>query len=375
MAELRSGRLTARVVEGDLRAVSFAGHEVLRRVSYPGRDADWGTCQVVTRAETLDGGACTHHFDDRAGAFSGLFQAETRGENVLALSVEIRFRTAMTVDRAGFMLLHPMVGVAGTPMRVGHPDGRVSEGEFPPLIAPDQPARDVSRLSHKVGPVAVGIAFSGEVFEMEDQRNWSDASFKICCRPLVLPRAFAVSAGEVVQQGTVLSLGADDAAGAAASAPAAGTARLRQVVLAHRPGLSTPAALAGFPGVPMLLRIDAATAEADLRGLSIHDDVAVDVVFRDFPDLDRLIARVKEPALRPSRIPALLVGSLAPHQPAGLWPEGPVPRCHRTTARGFSGRSGRPRQPHELRRIQPLPTRTGGRFCDLRQHRYRPCRR
>ena len=40
-AELKAGRLVAHIVEGELRTIRFAGHEVLRRVSYPVRDADW----------------------------------------------------------------------------------------------------------------------------------------------------------------------------------------------------------------------------------------------------------------------------------------------------------------------------------------------
>ena len=31
------------------------------------------------------------------------------------------------------------------------------------------------------------MIFNGETFEMEDQRNWTDASFKTYCTPLSLP--------------------------------------------------------------------------------------------------------------------------------------------------------------------------------------------
>jgi hypothetical protein len=40
----------------------------------------------------------------------------------------------------------------------------------------------------------------GEVFEMEDQRNWSDASFKVYSRPLALPFPYAIEDGETVRQ-------------------------------------------------------------------------------------------------------------------------------------------------------------------------------
>lgn len=46
---------------------------------------------------------------------------------------------------------------------------------------------DIAGLAHQVRGVTVGIDFSGETFEMEDQRNWTDASFKTYCRPLARP--------------------------------------------------------------------------------------------------------------------------------------------------------------------------------------------
>jgi D-apionolactonase len=321
-----AGRLTASVVEGDLRAVRFAGHEVLRRVSYPVRDADWGTCPVVTRAETLDRGTYVHRFDDRAGAFSGVFRAEMRSDGVLSLSIELRFGRAMVVNRAGFTLLHPISGVAGTPMRITHPDGSVTEGGFPLLISPGQPARDIAGLSHRVGPVAVDIAFSGEVFEMEDQRNWSDASFKTYCRPLSQPRPFAVAADEVLRQEIVLRFEAGGDTLAVAAVAATGAGRMPKVMLAHQPGLSTTAALAGFPRVPVLVRVDHTTPDSELGALSPRDDVAVEIVFSDLPDLDRQIARITAAGLRPVRVIAMPVAYLASHQPEGPWPAGPAPR-------------------------------------------------
>jgi hypothetical protein len=35
--------------------------------------------------------------------------------------------------------------------------------------------------------VPVRFDFEGDLFEMEDQRNWTDASFKTYCTPFALP--------------------------------------------------------------------------------------------------------------------------------------------------------------------------------------------
>ena len=37
----------------------------------------------------------------------------------------------------------------------------------------------------------------GDAFEMEDQRNWADASFKTYVRPLPKPRPYVIAEGAV----------------------------------------------------------------------------------------------------------------------------------------------------------------------------------
>ena len=40
----------------------------------------------------------------------------------------------------------------------------------------------------------------GDTFEMEDHRNWTDASFKTYVRPLALPWPYTPPAGQAVSQ-------------------------------------------------------------------------------------------------------------------------------------------------------------------------------
>ncbi|EEN79928.1 hypothetical protein HMPREF0539_1938, partial [Lacticaseibacillus rhamnosus LMS2-1] len=78
---------------------------------------------------------------------------------------------------------------------------------------PSQPLFDIAALRQSANGVTADIVFSGEVFEMEDQRNWSDASFKTYCRPLSWPSPFWLRAGERVEQAISIAL-----SGAAAGA-------------------------------------------------------------------------------------------------------------------------------------------------------------
>lgn len=325
-AKLTAGRLVAQIVDGDLRRICFDGVEVLRRVSYPVRDADWGTESVTTLSEDVGPDRYEHRFAARSGLFQGTFQCVLDGEGQMRLAVSLTFNRAAAINRAGFTLLHPIAGVAGQPLVIVHPDGRETQTRFPDQIAPAQPARAIRRLRHPVGHVEVTLDFEGEIFEMEDQRNWSDASFKTYCRPLSLPRPFQVSAGKVLTQTITLRLKpAPSHAPATSKARSSGQARMPQVTLAHQPGLSSATALPQFPSLPVVLRMDASTPENDLAALADRDDVAVEVVFSDLTDLRDQVRRLGRVGLRPSRIVGLPLGYLLSHQPEGPWPAGPTP--------------------------------------------------
>jgi hypothetical protein len=52
----------------------------------------------------------------------------------------------------------------------------------------------------------------GDTYEMEDQRNWTDASYKTYVRPLALPWPYTIRAGEGVEQAVVLTIDGEVAA-------------------------------------------------------------------------------------------------------------------------------------------------------------------
>src|SRR6185503_8074818 len=50
------------------------------------------------------------------------------------------------------------------------------------------------------------LEMDGDIFEMEDQRNWSDASFKTYCTPQARPKPHPVKKGDRVRQSVTLTL-------------------------------------------------------------------------------------------------------------------------------------------------------------------------
>lgn len=177
------------------------------------RDRDWGTF-ATTRADAHAEGAAlvVEGTSEADGARVDWTLRATFDDASLALALEARAATAFLRNRLGLIVLHGVQSF-GAPLEVRHTDGAIERIRFPDRISPHQPARDVAGLAWTADGVAVTAAFEGDVFEMEDQRNWTDASYKTYSTPLDRPFPVSVAKGEVVRQSLALTC--------------SGTARLR----------------------------------------------------------------------------------------------------------------------------------------------------
>ena len=85
---------------------------------------------------------------------------------------------------------------------------------FPELIDPMCPFQDIRALTHEVLPgVRVTCTMQGDAFEMEDHRNWNDASYKTYVRPLAKPWPYTIEAGETTEQSVTLAIEGSGAQG------------------------------------------------------------------------------------------------------------------------------------------------------------------
>jgi len=215
---LTAGPLSVTLQDGNLRTLRFLGHEVLRAVSFLVRDKDWGTCAAaisMVRTETgADHFAIRYHARYTAPSGAHLDCDMTiSGTSTGRLSFEADciadadFETA----RAGFTVLHPLAGVTGQPVVVEHGDGNIEHARWPEQIAPWQPFMDIAAITHGVAAgIVAETRFEGDVFEMEDQRNWTDGSYKTYVRPLALPWPYRVGRGERPRQAVRVAIRADD---------------------------------------------------------------------------------------------------------------------------------------------------------------------
>ena len=208
-----AGALSVELDKGALRYVRYGGHEVLRQIAFLVRDENWGTFSPtigeLVVEEDADGFSLGYRAEcgDEARRLVYEARVEGRGDGTLVFEVVAEPRTDFLTNRAGFIVLHPLRGVAGRPVRVQHVDGSTEESEFPEVIDPMCPFHDIRALSHEIEDgVWATCTMQGDTFEMEDQRNWSDASYKTYVRPLARPWPYVLPKGETVKQTVRLSV-------------------------------------------------------------------------------------------------------------------------------------------------------------------------
>jgi hypothetical protein len=131
---------------------------------------------------------------------SGVFDPANHSAEVV-FALQGRALVPFATRRVGVCLLHPVRECAGRRCEIMHPDGTRESIQFPLLIDPRNPFQDVAGMSYAIdGGAKLDLLFEGEAFETEDQRNWTDGSFKTFCRPLSKPAPYTLAAGEEVRQ-------------------------------------------------------------------------------------------------------------------------------------------------------------------------------
>ncbi len=216
---LRAGPLSAVLDGPDLRYLAVGGQEVVRRIYVAVRDQNWNTVEptLTDYAVEEDGLAfavrftATHREGEVDFTWNGRISGTSAG--VITFSMDGTVGTTFLRNRIGFCVLHP-AALAGTPIEVERPDGTTVSGAFPDRISPHQPFVDIAAIRHGAAIDApidadVTIRFTGDVFEMEDQRNWTDASFKTYSTPLSLPIPVEVEIGQRIEQTVTIAVAAN----------------------------------------------------------------------------------------------------------------------------------------------------------------------
>jgi hypothetical protein len=210
---LRAGPLSLLCEDGDLRYIRLGEQEIVRRIYAAVRDRNWGT--VPQRLSKIDMEVAHDWFrilyevENQQGEIDFFWKGTITGDaqGTISFTMEGEARSTFWRNRIGFCVLHPIRECPGQPCRVEKADGTVEDGCFPRHISPHQPFKDMRAISHEVVPgVWAEVRFTGDIFEMEDQRNWTDASYKTYCTPLALPFPVEVPQGTTIHQSVTLTV-------------------------------------------------------------------------------------------------------------------------------------------------------------------------
>lgn len=344
-----AGALTARIEAGALRDVRFGTFEVLRQIDFPVRDENWASLRAVTLSQdcvqTAEGFRYEHRFEVADGALECCVIYTGRADGVLEAEGSAKARRDFVTNRTGFSVLHPLAGFAGRGVVVRHSAaGGQSETVMPDQIMPSQPIKDIAGLHFEIDGLSLDIGFEGEVFEMEDQRNWSDASYKTYCRPLVEPFAYTIKAGETMRQGVRVVLDGTPRAYPAASAgplrfageDIGGLADMSlaldegwfadaaQLCVLRRSGVKRVLARVTPDGARAMLAQVAQQARA--LGAWVDLEIVLDDSLPAPGQVARVAVACREVEVLPCHVIALPRAFLKSYQPGSVWPRGVQPQ-------------------------------------------------
>ncbi|HEX7899011.1 MAG TPA: hypothetical protein VF950_14705, partial [Planctomycetota bacterium] len=184
MKTLRAGPVSLLFEEayGSVRRLSVAGHEAVRRIYVAVRDREWNTLpaqvwNVQVRADP-DSFEVSYLARCAKGDIDFAWKAVITGDakGTVSFRMSGQARSDFYRNRAGFCVLHPRA-CAGLPASVESADGGLRRGNFPRYIYPNPPFTNFNKIWYAPAPgLKLRVTLEGDAFEMEDQRNWSDAS-------------------------------------------------------------------------------------------------------------------------------------------------------------------------------------------------------
>ena len=210
--KLKAGILDMLYENGNLRFISAGGNEILRMIYPAVRDRNWLTIVPEITSEQI-----TRNTDSFRIKYSCIYKGdrislkadyELTGKNDNSITFEFtgEITEASEKNRIGFCILHPVEGCAGEDCTITHSDGQPEKLQFPTAISAEQPFIDIKAMSWISKGCECNIEFTGDIFETEDQRNWTDASFKTYSTPLHLPFPVRLEKGQTLSQKVVFNV-------------------------------------------------------------------------------------------------------------------------------------------------------------------------
>jgi D-apionolactonase len=215
---LRAGALEVEFEAGDLRYLRLGTQELVRRIYVAIRDVNWDTIPAVISDLKIDQAednfqiSYQAYHQNRDLKYRWQAQFVGKSDGTLECSMDGTAESDFRYCRIGFCVLHPIEGIAGQQYSAKTPQGQV-KGVLPIKVEPQRMENgfeapifpSCSRLFIDLeNGLKLETAFEGDLFETEDQRNWTDGSFKTYCTPLSLGYPHQARKGQTFHQRIVV---------------------------------------------------------------------------------------------------------------------------------------------------------------------------
>jgi hypothetical protein len=200
--------------------VQWGALEIARRFYVAVRDSNWNTVpadfsdlRVQAESDRFDVTFTARHVD---GAINFTWEGSITGlpDGAIVYAMRGLCHTSFRYNKIGICLHHPFRECEGRTYRGLTPDGEVA-GSLPVLVAPQRLVKGidiplfpaVANLTIDLDDhFAVNFVFEGDLFEMEDHRNWTDASFKTYSTPEALGFPHEATAGQQITQKVTMTV-------------------------------------------------------------------------------------------------------------------------------------------------------------------------
>lgn len=211
--KLQSGPLSLLYQNGIISSIRLGQLQIVQRIYMSLRDKFWNTIhpQITPVSMEIDTSSfcitfkAIHHQKDIDFLWRGELSGDKDG--TICYSMHGESLSTFQRNRIGFCVLHPLELCAGRACTIETVDGDVLEETFPIFISPFQPFKNIRQISYKASSLgSVSIRLEGDTFEMEDQRNWTDASFKVYSTPLSDPIPVTLTQGSIIKQSVTLKV-------------------------------------------------------------------------------------------------------------------------------------------------------------------------
>ncbi len=203
---LRAGNLEMKFRNGALRYISLGNKELIRMIYFAVRDPEWLTVTPVISEEKFNIGSDSFRMGFTCKYISGdidfeaIFEITGESDNSVTFNITGKANRTFKKNRIGICVLHPIEVTAGKTCYITHTNGINENSCFPELIEPHQPFLDIKSMKWQAEEGSCSLDFDGDIFETEDQRNWTDASFKTYSTPLSEPYPATVTGGTTIHQ-------------------------------------------------------------------------------------------------------------------------------------------------------------------------------